>query len=64
VQSLPDTRNCIATRLEIEDEKLERLLVSVLPQHVAVEMKTNLMAPVESQFHKSYIQCHENISIL
>ena len=61
-----DTRNCIAARLEIEDEneKLERLLLSVLPQHVAVEMKADLMAPVEGQFHKIYIQRHENVSIL
>ena len=53
-------------RLEIEDEneKLERLLLSVLPQHVAVEMKADLMAPVEGQFHKIYIQRHENVSIL
>ena len=61
-----DTRNCIAARLEIEDEneKLERLLLSVLPQHVAVEMKADIMSPVEGQFHKIYIQRHENVSIL
>ena len=59
-------RICIAARLEIEDEneKLERLLLSVLPQQVAVEMKADLMAPVEGQFHKIYIQRHENVSIL
>ncbi|XP_065567716.1 Ca(2+)/calmodulin-responsive adenylate cyclase-like isoform X2 [Artemia franciscana] len=61
-----DTRNCIGTRLDMEDEneKLERLLLSVLPQHVAVEMKADLMSPVEGQFHKIYIQKHENVSIL
>lgn len=61
-----DTRNCIAARLEIEDEneKLERLLLSVLPQHVAVEMKADIMSPVEGQFHKIYIRRHENVSIL
>ena len=44
-----DTRDCIAARLEMEDEneKLERLLLSVLPQHVAVEMKGDIMSPVE-----------------
>ncbi|XP_040577884.1 adenylate cyclase type 1 isoform X2 [Lepeophtheirus salmonis] len=61
-----DTRNCIASRLEIEDEneKLERLLLSVLPQHVAIEMKQDIMSPVAGQFHKIYIQRHENVSIL
>jgi hypothetical protein len=99
-----DTRDCIAARLEMEDEneKLvravgwlvmavvpvrvveeggepdvqERLLLSVLPQHVAVEMKADIMSPVEvrgrgggpwghallqGQFHKIYIQRHENV---
>ncbi|XP_023721061.1 Ca(2+)/calmodulin-responsive adenylate cyclase isoform X3 [Cryptotermes secundus] len=61
-----DTRNCIAARLEMEDEneKLERLLLSVLPQHVAMEMKADIISPVEGQFHKIYIQRHENVSIL
>ncbi|XP_052126241.1 Ca(2+)/calmodulin-responsive adenylate cyclase isoform X5 [Frankliniella occidentalis] len=61
-----DTRNCIAARLEMEDEneKLERLLLSVLPQHVAVEMKKDIMSPIEGQFHRIYIQRHENVSIL
>jgi len=61
-----DTRNCIAARLEMEDEneKLERLLLSVLPQHVAMEMKHDILQPVEGQFHKIYIQKYENVSIL
>lgn len=61
-----DTRNCIAARLEMEDEneKLERLLLSVLPQHVAMEMKNDILSPVEGQFHKIYIQKYENVSIL
>ncbi|KAF9800587.1 hypothetical protein SFRURICE_015433 [Spodoptera frugiperda] len=56
-----DTRNCIAARLDMEDEneKLERLLLSVLPQHVAMEMKNDIISPVEGQFHKIYIQKHE-----
>lgn len=58
-----DTRNCIAARLEMEDEneKLERLLLSVLPQHVAMEMKNDILSPVQGQFHKIYIQKHENV---
>ncbi|KAK4321369.1 hypothetical protein Pmani_007815 [Petrolisthes manimaculis] len=61
-----DTRNCIAARLQMEDEndKLERLLLSVLPQHVALEMKADIIKPQESQFHKIYIQRHENVSMV
>ena len=61
-----DTRNCIAARIEMEEEneKLERLLLSVLPQHVALEMKQDIIAPVTGQFHKIYIQRHEHVSIL
>lgn len=61
-----DTRNCINARLHMEDEneKLERLLLSVLPQHVAMEMKEDIIAPRAGQFHKIYIQKHENVSIL
>ncbi|KAG8185404.1 hypothetical protein JTE90_018625 [Oedothorax gibbosus] len=59
-----DTRNCIKARLEMEDEneKLERLLLSVLPQHVAMEMKADIIRPREGPFHKIYIQKHENVS--
>nr|CAD7413315.1 unnamed protein product [Timema cristinae] len=39
----------------------ERLLLSVLPQHVAMEMKADIISPVETQFHKIYIQRHENV---
>lgn len=62
-----DTRNCINARLEMEDEneKLERLLLSVLPQHVAMEMKRDILSPRDiGQFHKIYIQKHECVSIL
>ena len=61
-----DTRNCIAARLDMEDEneKLERLLLSVLPQHVAVEMKNDIVSPTEGQFHKIYIQKHEQVRLV
>ncbi|KAL5007029.1 hypothetical protein ScPMuIL_015835, partial [Solemya velum] len=61
-----DTRNCIAARLEIadENEKLEKLLLSVLPEHVAMEMKDDMTRPHEGMFHKIYIQAVDNVSIL
>lgn len=40
----------------------ERLLLSVLPRHVAMEMKDDIAGkPREAQFHKIYIQQHDNV---
>jgi adenylate cyclase 5 len=40
----------------------ERLLLSVLPRHVAVEMKADIAGKAkEEMFHKIYIQRHENV---
>ncbi len=40
----------------------ERLLLSVLPRHVAMEMKADIAGkPVDTQFHKIYIQRYENV---
>ncbi len=40
----------------------ERLLLSVLPRHVAMEMKADIAGiPTDKQFHKIYIQKHENV---
>ncbi|XP_033722730.1 adenylate cyclase type 6 isoform X4 [Tursiops truncatus] len=45
--------------------KQERLLLSVLPQHVAMEMKEDISAKKEDMmFHRIYIQKHDNVSIL
>ncbi|KAI4464612.1 adenylate cyclase type 1 [Holotrichia oblita] len=71
-----ETRQCIEARLKIQRENQqqflyictnsqERLLLSVLPRHVAMEMKADIAGqPKEAQFHKIYIQRHENVSIL
>ncbi|XP_009881498.1 PREDICTED: adenylate cyclase type 6 [Charadrius vociferus] len=46
-------------------EVSERLLLSVLPQHVAMEMKEDINTKKEDMmFHKIYIQKHDNVSIL
>jgi len=40
----------------------ERLLLSVLPRHVAMEMKADINAKQEDMmFHKIYIQKHDNV---
>ncbi|KAK7499413.1 hypothetical protein BaRGS_00009388, partial [Batillaria attramentaria] len=43
---------------------LEKLLLSVLPQHVAMEMKRDITNPHTGPFHKIYIQRHDNVTIL
>jgi len=37
-------------------------LLSVLPRHVAMEMKADIAGkPKDTMFHKIYIQRHENV---
>ncbi|CAG2053210.1 unnamed protein product [Timema podura] len=43
---------------------IERLLLSVLPEHVAVKMRQDLGSAKDSQFKKIYMSRHENVSIL
>uniref|UniRef100_A0A1A9UIG2 adenylate cyclase n=1 Tax=Glossina austeni TaxID=7395 RepID=A0A1A9UIG2_GLOAU len=62
-----ETRQCIEARLRTqrENQQQERLLLSVLPRHVAMEMKDDIAGqPRDTQFHKIYIQRHDNVSIL
>ncbi|XP_055328638.1 adenylate cyclase type 5-like [Paramacrobiotus metropolitanus] len=66
-QAFLETRQCIESRLQSqrENEQQERLLLSVLPRHVAMEMKADIAGkPHDSMFHKIYIQRHDNVSIL
>ena len=39
----------------------ERLLLSVLPEHVAVKMRQDLGSALDSQFKKIYMSRHENV---
>ncbi|VVC86175.1 unnamed protein product [Leptidea sinapis] len=62
-----ETRECVEARLvtQRENQQQERLLLSVLPRHVAMEMKADIASqPRQEQFHKIYIQKYENVSIL
>ncbi|XP_038607299.1 adenylate cyclase type 5 [Tachyglossus aculeatus] len=66
-QAFQETRQCIQARLhsQRENQQQERLLLSVLPRHVAMEMKADIHAKQEDMmFHKIYIQKHDNVSIL
>lgn len=58
---------CIEARLttQKENQQQERLLLSVLPRHVAMEMKADIAGkPTDTQFHKIYIQRHENVRLV
>ncbi|CAG6021401.1 unnamed protein product [Menidia menidia] len=66
-QAFQETRGYIQARLHLqrENQQQERLLLSVLPRHVAMEMKADINAKKEDMmFHKIYIQKHDNVSIL
>ncbi|XP_062578862.1 adenylate cyclase type 5-like [Saccostrea cucullata] len=66
-QAFLETRRCIEARLttQRENQEQERLLLSVLPRHVAMEMKADIAGNTkDTMFHKIYIQRHENVSIL
>ncbi|XP_037075089.1 adenylate cyclase type 5-like isoform X2 [Pollicipes pollicipes] len=62
-----ETRQCIEARLvtQRENQQQERLLLSVLPRHVAMEMKSDIAEQQrDTMFHKIYIQRHDNVSII
>ncbi|MBN3319235.1 ADCY6 cyclase, partial [Atractosteus spatula] len=64
-QAFQETRGYIQARLHLqrENQQQERLLLSVLPRHVAMEMKADINAKKEDMmFHKIYIQKHDNVS--
>uniref|UniRef100_A0A8C9C1Y4 Adenylate cyclase type 6 n=1 Tax=Phocoena sinus TaxID=42100 RepID=A0A8C9C1Y4_PHOSS len=66
-QAFQETRGYIQARLHLQHEnrQQERLLLSVLPQHVAMEMKEDINTKKEDMmFHRIYIQKHDNVSIL
>ncbi|CAG5097000.1 Oidioi.mRNA.OKI2018_I69.XSR.g14885.t2.cds [Oikopleura dioica] len=71
-RSFMETRQLIETRIQKgkETTRQNRLLLSVLPRHVANTIKNDFEAnktraeKPEEQFHKIYIQRHDNVSII
>ncbi|GFY76896.1 adenylate cyclase type 3 [Trichonephila inaurata madagascariensis] len=61
-----ETRQSLEAKLVLEEEsqEQERLLLSVLPKHVAAEIREDLGAVVTGQFKKIYMSRHENVSPL
>ncbi|CAG4968046.1 unnamed protein product [Colias eurytheme] len=64
-QSFQETKRSLGDKLTIEQQskEQERLLLSVLPEHVAVKMRADL-GLIDTQFKKIYMSRHENVSIL
>ncbi|XP_036880760.1 adenylate cyclase type 2 isoform X2 [Manis javanica] len=75
-QTYQDTCNCIKSRMKLEFEKRqqERLLLSLLPAHIAMEMKAEIIQRLQgpraghmentNNFHNLYVKRHTNVSIL
>uniref|UniRef100_A0A671XPT1 adenylate cyclase n=1 Tax=Sparus aurata TaxID=8175 RepID=A0A671XPT1_SPAAU len=65
-----ETRRCIAGRLKLEREnqRQERLVLSILPRFVALEMIADMSTFEDElnphEFHKIYIHQYKNVSIL
>ncbi|KAI1290360.1 Adenylate cyclase type 8 [Halotydeus destructor] len=67
-----ETRRSMETRCKIEKEngKQEKLLISLLPKFVALEIISDIAKEedhsklLSAQFHKIYIHCYENVSII
>ncbi|TRY60214.1 hypothetical protein DNTS_026364 [Danionella cerebrum] len=75
-QTYLDTCNCIKSpiKLEFEKHQQERLLLSLLPAHIARVMKAEIIQRLKgpnfgqaentNNFHNLYVQRHTNVSIL
>ncbi|XP_035213783.1 adenylate cyclase type 3-like [Stegodyphus dumicola] len=61
-----ETRQSLEAKLVLEEESQEQelLLLSVLPAHVAADIRNDLGEVVTGQFKKIYMKRHENVSIL
>ncbi|XP_064651724.1 adenylate cyclase type 3-like [Lineus longissimus] len=61
-----ETKGSLSVKVLIEQESKvqERLLLSVLPKHVADEVLKDMGRTIDTQFRKIYMSRHENVSIL
>lgn len=69
-QAFLETRRCIEgqVKLERENHRQERLVMSILPRFIALEMMADMSAMEDvllpQQFHKIYIHQYKDVSIL
>ncbi|XP_039952150.1 adenylate cyclase type 3 isoform X2 [Bactrocera neohumeralis] len=61
-----EAKKSLEVKMVIEEQSAEqeRLLLSVLPKHVAVKMRQDLGSTSSEPFKKIYMSRHENVSIL
>ncbi|XDV43427.1 hypothetical protein PO909_011910 [Leuciscus waleckii] len=69
-QAFLETRRCIEGRVKMEQEnkRQERLVMSILPRFIAMEMIGDMTSmddeSLPQQFHKTYIHQYKDVSIL
>ncbi|EDW78192.1 uncharacterized protein Dwil_GK24141 [Drosophila willistoni] len=61
-----EAKKSLEVKMVIEEQSAEqeRLLLSVLPKHVAIKMREDLGSSTSEAFKKIYMSRHENVSIL
>lgn len=61
-----ETCICLENKLDEQEEsqEQERLLLSVLPEHVVVNIREDLGSVINKPFKRIYMKRHENVSIL
>ncbi|XP_016988235.1 adenylate cyclase type 3 isoform X1 [Drosophila rhopaloa] len=61
-----EAKKSLEVKMVIEEQSAEqeRLLLSVLPKHVAIKMREDLGSSSSEAFKKIYMSRHENVSIL
>lgn len=62
-RAFSEAKQSLSVKMVIEEQSAEqeRLLLSVLPEHVAVQMRQDLGADDSEQFKKIYMSRHENV---
>lgn len=58
------THSCCCDDPKNTKQKKEQLLLSVLPEHVAVKMRQDLGTAHDGQFKKIYMSRHENVRLV
>lgn len=63
LRAFNEAKQSLEAKMMIEEQSAEqeRLLLSVLPEHVAVQMRQDLGAADSEQFKKIYMSRHENV---
>ncbi|XP_062505112.1 adenylate cyclase type 5-like [Corticium candelabrum] len=68
-RTFKEIKQCIEARIRLEEKQTEKelLLKSVLPEHIALEIRDDFVSGKAQElghFHRFYVSRHENVSIL